>query len=134
MQRPDGELMHEYDVEAQAPIDVQHLYYSGETAFALLRAHAVLGNPEDLRVATGAMTHLTGAAWDFFGSRYYYGEEHWTCIAAGRSGHCKASMWAMPSTSASAGQASTAPSSTAPAIPRGRRAADTGWVRCSCRA
>jgi hypothetical protein len=84
-QRPDGELMHEYDLEAQAPIDVQHLYYSGEAAFALLRAHAVLGDDRDLEVARGVMGHLTGAAWSFLGSRYYYGEEHWTCIAAGEA-------------------------------------------------
>ena len=85
MQRPDGEFMHEYDVSSQTPIDVQHLYYSGEAAFALLRAYAVLGQQADLDAATRAMKHLTGEAWNFFGSRYYYGEEHWTCIAAGEA-------------------------------------------------
>lgn len=82
-QREDGELMHEYDLEAQRPIDVQRLYYSGEAAFALLRAHAVLGDARDLEAARRLMAHLTGAGWSFLGSRYYYGEEHWTCIAAG---------------------------------------------------
>lgn len=82
-QRPDGELMHEYDLAAQAPIDVQHLYYSGEAAFALFQAHAVLDDPAVLEAAQRLMAHLTGAGWDFLGSRYYYGEEHWTCIAAG---------------------------------------------------
>ena len=84
-QREDGELMHEYDVRAQAPIDVQHMYYSGEAAFALLKAHEVLGDERDLRAAEKLMAHLTGAGWDFLGSRYYYGEEHWTCIAAGEA-------------------------------------------------
>ncbi len=83
LQREDGELMHEYDLQAQRPIDVQHMYYSGEAAFALLRAHAVLGDERDLEAARRLMAHLTGAGWDFLGSRYYYGEEHWTCIAAG---------------------------------------------------
>ena len=82
MQREDGELMHDFDVEAQEPIDVQYLYYSGEAAYALLRAHAVTGDERDLEVARKLMKHLTGAGWDFLGSRYYYGEEHWTCIAA----------------------------------------------------
>ena len=82
MQREDGELMHEYDLRADAPVDVQHLYYSGEAAFALLRAHAVAGDERNLEVAEKLMGHLTGAGWDFLGSRYYYGEEHWTCIAA----------------------------------------------------
>lgn len=81
MQRPDGELMHEYDLEAQRRIDVQHLYYSGEAAFALLRAYRVLGERADLEAARRLMKHLTGAGWSFLGSRYYYGEEHWTCMA-----------------------------------------------------
>lgn len=84
-QREDGELMHEYDLDAQAPIDVQHLYYSGEAAFALLKAHEATGDEENLHAAQRLMTHLTGSGWDFFGSRYYYGEEHWTCIAAGEA-------------------------------------------------
>ncbi len=83
MQRDDGELMHVYDLNADAPVDVQLLYYSGEAALALLMAHEVLGNEADLEAARRLMTHLTGAGWDFLGSRYYYGEEHWTCIAAG---------------------------------------------------
>jgi hypothetical protein len=85
-QRPDGELMHEYDLAAQAPIDVQRMYYSGEAAFALLKAHEVTGDARDLDAARRVMAHLTGAGWDFLGSRYYYGEEHWTCIAAGEAG------------------------------------------------
>lgn len=83
LQREDGELMHEFDLAEQRPIDVQHMYYSGEAAFALLRAHEVLGDERDLEAARRLMAHLTGAGWDFLGSRYYYGEEHWTCIAAG---------------------------------------------------
>jgi hypothetical protein len=85
LQRPDGEMMHEFDLQRGEPIDVQYLYYSGETAFALLRSHAVLQDERDLEVGRGIMKHLTGAGWDFLGSRYYYGEEHWTCIAAGEA-------------------------------------------------
>jgi hypothetical protein len=80
-QRPDGELMHLYDRSANRPMDVQLLYYSGEAAFALSRAHALLGDPRDLDAATRALAHLVGPAWSFFGSRYYWGEEHWTCQA-----------------------------------------------------
>lgn len=82
MQRADGELMHEYDVAAGRPIDVQRMYYSGEAAFALTRSHDVLGDERDLETVRRLMGHLTGAAWSFFGSRYFYGEEHWTCQAA----------------------------------------------------
>ncbi len=82
MQRPDGELMHIYDLKADRPVDVQRMYYSGEAAFALLNAYSVTKDDRDLQSARKLMGHLTGAAWSFFGSRYFYGEEHWTCQAA----------------------------------------------------
>jgi hypothetical protein len=80
-QRPDGEFMHEYDREANRPVDVQLLYYSGEAALALSRANSLLGDARDLEAATRALDYLAGPAWNFFGSRYYWGEEHWTCQA-----------------------------------------------------
>ena len=80
-QRPDGELMHLYDRRAKRPVDIQLLYYTGEAALALSRAHTLLGDPRDLDAATRALVRLAGPAWSFFGSRYYWGEEHWTCQA-----------------------------------------------------
>jgi hypothetical protein len=80
-QRPDGEFMHEYDRQARRPIDVQLLYYSGEAALALSRVHGLTGDPRDLAAATRAVAYLAGPGWGFFGSRYYFGEEHWTCQA-----------------------------------------------------
>ncbi len=81
MQRKDGELMHVYDLRANKPIDIQKMYYSGEAAVALLASHRVLGDARDLEATRPLMQHLTGAGWSFFGSRYFYGEEHWTCQA-----------------------------------------------------
>lgn len=81
-QRPDGELMHQYDRAAGRPVDVQFLYFTGEAALALSRAHSLLGDPRDLEAATRAVHHLVHGSWNFFGSRYYWGEEHWTCEAA----------------------------------------------------
>jgi hypothetical protein len=80
-QRDDGEFMHFYDRKAARPIDVQTLYYSGEAAFALSRAHSLLGDSRDLDAAIRGLDHLVTKAWSFFGSRYYWGEEHWTCQA-----------------------------------------------------
>jgi hypothetical protein len=80
-QRADGEFMHLYDRGQGRPLDVQLLYYSGEATLALSRAHALLGDPRDLDAASRALAHLVGPAWSFFGSRYYWGEEHWTCQA-----------------------------------------------------
>jgi hypothetical protein len=80
-QRPDGEFMHQYDRAARRPIDIQLLYYSGEAALALSRAALLRGDPRDLDGARRALAHLVGPGWAFFGSRYYFGEEHWTCQA-----------------------------------------------------
>ncbi len=85
-QRPDGELMHEYDIVRQRPIDVQYIYYSGEAAFALIEAGQALGDRHDIEAARRVMKHLTHG-WSFLGSRYYYGEDHWTCIAGGAGWH-----------------------------------------------
>ncbi len=81
MQRADGELMHLYQRDQKAPLDVQFLYFTGEAALALARAHAVGGDPRDLEAAKRALSYLVGPGWDFFGSRYYWTEEHWTCQA-----------------------------------------------------
>ncbi|HXX65782.1 MAG TPA: hypothetical protein VEK07_01275 [Polyangiaceae bacterium] len=80
-QRPDGEFMHLYDRNARRPLDVQFLYFSGEASLALSRAHSLLGDPRDLEAASRSLAYLVGPAWSFFGSRYYFGEEHWTCQA-----------------------------------------------------
>ncbi len=80
-QRADGEFMHEYDRSARRPIDVQYLYYSGEATLALSRAHSVTADGADLEAARRGLAHLVGPAWSFFGDRYYFGEEHWTCQA-----------------------------------------------------
>jgi hypothetical protein len=60
---------------------VQYLYYSGEATLALVRAHELTGDASDLAAATRGLSHLVGPAWRFFGDRYYFGEEHWTCQA-----------------------------------------------------
>ena len=81
LQRDDGEFMHLYDRDESHPVDVQLLYYSGEAALALSRTYRLLGDERDLNAARRALAHLVGPGWDFFGSRYYFGEEHWTCQA-----------------------------------------------------
>jgi hypothetical protein len=80
-QRADGEFMHFYDRIARHPIDEQTIYYSGEATLALARAHDVTRDPADLDGARRGLAHLVGPAWSFFGARYYFGEEHWTCQA-----------------------------------------------------
>ncbi len=80
-QRPDGEFQHLYDRAAQKPIDVQLLYFSGEATLALARAHRITNDPRDLDAAVRGLSRLVGSGWHFFGDRYYFSEEHWTCQA-----------------------------------------------------
>ncbi|MGC4095137.1 MAG: hypothetical protein QM756_45905 [Polyangiaceae bacterium] len=80
-QRPDGEFMHLYDRRNRRPIDVQFLYYTGEAAFALSRAHRITGNPADLDAASRALAYLVKKPWWYIGWRYYWPAEHWTCHA-----------------------------------------------------
>ena len=72
-QRSDGEF--------QRPVDVQLLYFSGEATLALARAHRITNDPRDLDAATRGLARLVGSGWHFFGDRYYFSEEHWTCQA-----------------------------------------------------
>ena len=80
-QRPDGEFMHFFDRRTGKPIDAQTLYYSGEATLALARAYELTGDEADLEASRRGLSHLVGPAWRFFGNRYYFGEEHWTCQA-----------------------------------------------------
>lgn len=80
-QRADGEFKHFYDRASKSPVDIQVLYYTGEATLALARTHAVMKDEASLEAARSSLAHL-GRSWTFFGSRYYYGEEHWTCQAA----------------------------------------------------
>ena len=82
MQRPDGSFAHRYDVKAGVKDEEsQLLYYSGEAALALVRMHAVYGTPRYLEAAERALDWLIGW-YDFFAGGFFYGEDHWTCIAA----------------------------------------------------
>lgn len=80
-QRADGEFMHVYDRARGQPVDVQLPFYSGEAVLALARAHRITKNPADLEAARRGLRYLTSERWSFFGSRYYFDAEHWTCQA-----------------------------------------------------
>lgn len=81
MQRPDGEFKHLYDRAGNRAEDVQLPYYTGEAALALGRAHRITNDPRDLEAARKALAYTANERWTFFGSRYYFDSEHWTCQA-----------------------------------------------------
>ena len=82
MQRPDGSFRHVYDpVRKQPDEQAQQLYYSGEAALALARMYVVTNDPRYSTATERALDWLVDF-YDFFLGGFYYGEEHWTCIAA----------------------------------------------------
>ncbi len=93
MQKPDGDFAHLYDLAASRRDEsTRLLYYSGEATFALAKLAALPSSAEPdappgldraaLAAAVDrALDHLTGAAYDFFAGRFFYGEDHWTCLA-----------------------------------------------------
>ena len=82
MQRADGSFRHLYDVKTRTPDETAELlYYSGEAALALARMHTITGEARYAAAAGRALDWLVGW-YDFFVGGFFYGEEHWTCIAA----------------------------------------------------
>ena len=127
MQRPDGELMHLYDVPAQRPIDVQRMYYSGEAADALLSSHRVLDSPADLGAAQRVMRHLTGAGVELLRQPLLL--RRGTLDVPGRgAGGGRHRRQRRASTSACAGSASSAPCNTKLGTRRGRSRARSASV------
>jgi hypothetical protein len=82
LQEPNGDFVHLYDVDRDERSPERLLYYSGEATLALIEAYRVLGDPALLPRIRSAMDYLTKESWSFFGSAYFFGEEHWVCIAA----------------------------------------------------
>ncbi|MBV8760216.1 MAG: hypothetical protein JO257_23185 [Deltaproteobacteria bacterium] len=82
MQRPDGSFRHLYNPKTRQPDDkAELLYYSGEAALALARMYAVTGDARYAQAAERGLDWLVDW-YDFFLGGFFYGEEHWTCIAA----------------------------------------------------
>jgi hypothetical protein len=82
MQRPDGSFRHLFDPRLKQPDEhAELLYYSGEAALALTRMYVVTQDPQYLTAAEKGLDWLVDW-YDFFMGGFFYGEEHWTCIAA----------------------------------------------------
>ncbi|MFN0248061.1 MAG: hypothetical protein ACKV2T_14315 [Kofleriaceae bacterium] len=82
MQREDGSFRHLYDPFAKKRDDkTELLYYSGESALALARMHLLTRDPKYATATAKALVWLVDW-YDFFMGGFFYGEEHWTCIAA----------------------------------------------------
>jgi hypothetical protein len=82
MQRPDGSFRHLYNSKTHQPDEHnQQLYYSGEASLALARMYVITQDRKYADAAERGIDWLVGW-YDFFLGGFFYGEEHWTCIAA----------------------------------------------------
>ncbi|HEX4420350.1 MAG TPA: hypothetical protein VH165_20685 [Kofleriaceae bacterium] len=82
MQRPDGSFRHLYNVRTRTPDDhAELLYYSGEATLALARMFTITADPRYSAAAARGLDWLVDW-YDFFLAGFFFGEEHWTCIAA----------------------------------------------------
>jgi hypothetical protein len=86
MQRSDGGFYHIYDVrESAIDTTTRRMFASGQAALALLMAHEVLGHEKYLQAASRGLDYLTGRRHNYMLGRFIYGDDHWTCIAAGEA-------------------------------------------------
>ncbi|MSP62118.1 MAG: hypothetical protein EXR72_17645 [Myxococcales bacterium] len=82
MQRPDGEFCHLYrPFEGLRDERSKLLYFSGEAAFALARLAHLTPEPRYIAAVDNALHYLTEKSNDTLAANFFYGEEHWTCIA-----------------------------------------------------
>jgi hypothetical protein len=82
MQKPSGGFAHLYNIpRKQKDEKTQLLYFSGEAALAMARMYTITKDERYIEAAEQALDSLVGW-YDFFAGGYFYGEEHWTCIAA----------------------------------------------------
>ncbi len=82
MQRPDGSFRHLYSPATRKADDkTMLLYYSGEASLALARMFMITNDPRYARAAERGLDWLVDW-YDFFVAGFFFGEEHWTCIAA----------------------------------------------------
>jgi hypothetical protein len=82
MQREDGFFHHDWSAKGGVDRDVMKLYASQQGVFALARYARAFGDDAALEAAERGMDHLAGPYWDHFLGTYFFGQEHWSCLAA----------------------------------------------------
>jgi hypothetical protein len=92
MQKESGDFCHLYfPSEKRRDEQTKLLYYSGEAALGLAKLLTVSGeshNEWDGALVSAlasaldrALNYLTGAAYGHLAGQFYFGEDHWTCMA-----------------------------------------------------
>ena len=82
MQKTDGLFYHDWYPEKGIDKELMKLYASQQAIFALARFAEASGEKDALAAAEKGMDTLAGPYWDHFLGSYFFGQEHWTCLAA----------------------------------------------------
>jgi hypothetical protein len=88
MQVPSGDFRHLYRTFDDQRDEVTKLpYYSGEATLALAKWSTQSAPPPALKAkwidaADRGLDYLTDGAYDYFAGQFFFGEDHWTCMAA----------------------------------------------------
>jgi hypothetical protein len=88
MQKPDGDFCHLYSPSQDARnTKTKMLYFSGEATLALAELVAILDphdgdRPRYVAALDLALHYLTETQYAHFAGQFFFGEDHWTCIAA----------------------------------------------------
>jgi hypothetical protein len=86
MQHPDGDFSHLYDPTADRRDEATRLlYYSGEATLGLAKVLLLPDHQEDgeaRRALDAGLGYLIGPAYGNLVGQFYFGEDHWTCMAA----------------------------------------------------
>lgn len=82
MQKEDGLFFHDWYVNQGIDRESMKLYASQQALLALARHARAVNDERALNPAVKGMDTLAGPYWDHFLSGYFFGQEHWTCLAA----------------------------------------------------
>ena len=82
MQKDDGFFYHDWYPHTGIDRSLMKLYASQQAVLALAIHARAVGNDPAREAARRGMDYLAGPYWDHFLGSYFFGQEHWTCLAA----------------------------------------------------
>ncbi|MBW2277739.1 MAG: hypothetical protein JRF63_09625, partial [Deltaproteobacteria bacterium] len=82
MQKDDGFFHHDWYPDDGVDQELMKLYASQQAVLALAIHARAVGNDPAREAAKRGMDYLAGPYWDHFLGNYFFGQEHWTCLAA----------------------------------------------------
>lgn len=82
MQREDGFFHHNWYEGRGIDAEQMKLYASQQAVLALARHARAVEDEDALARAEKGMDYLAGPYWDHFLGSYFFGQEHWSCLAA----------------------------------------------------